>query len=160
MKKNLSIFNSHDEAVRALEELREYRSVDMSKIKLVGNEEIVEDHIYVKSNKNLINAPFIIGTVSVVLVGMCTGLGLFVVPGFDVFYNQGILIGSLAGLEFGVLIGGAASLITQRIVKEKKIVFEHHSRPGRFKMIVEGTEDEVRKIEQIVKSKYFGLSIS
>jgi hypothetical protein len=69
MKKSITIFETHDEAVKALVELRE-SGVNMQKISLVGKAEIVDDQIHVKSNKPLIAAPIAVGTVAGTTLGL------------------------------------------------------------------------------------------
>ena len=51
MKKSISVFNSHEEAIKALEDLRE-SGVDMNKVSLVGRAEIVDDQIHVNPIKD------------------------------------------------------------------------------------------------------------
>src|SRR6218665_720071 len=148
MKKSISIFDSHDDAVKALEELREY-GVDMSKISLVGRAEIIEDKMHVKSNKALIAAPVAIGTVVGTSLGLLTGVGLFAIPGLGILFGAGAVVGALGGFEVGLAAGGLTTILIELGVKENHIEYEHHIREGRFLMMADGTEDEIDRIEHL-----------
>ena len=87
MKKSISVFDSHDEALKALEELRE-SGVDMSKISLVGRAEIIDDNIHVKSNNAVVAAPVAVGTVLGTTLGLLTGVGLFAIPGLGILFGS------------------------------------------------------------------------
>ncbi len=158
MKKSISIFDSHDEAVRALEELRE-SGVDMSKISLVGRAEIVDDHMHIKSNKPLIAAPLAIGTIVGTTLGLLTGVGLFAIPGLGVLFGAGAVVGALGGFELGVAAGGLTTILVELGVKENHVVYEHHIREGRFLMMVDGTEAEIHRIGNILEGMHMGTAI-
>ena len=157
MKKSISIFDSHDDAVKALEELREY-GVDMSKISLVGRAEIIEDKMHVKSNKALIAAPVAIGTVVGTSLGLLTGVGLFAIPGLGILFGAGAVVGALGGFEVGLAAGGLTTILIELGVKENHIEYEHHIREGRFLMMADGTEDEIDRIEHLVKDRHIGVA--
>ena len=157
MKKSISVFETHDDAVRALEELRQ-DGVDMTKISLVGRTEIVEDHMHIKSNKALIIAPVAIGTVVGTTLGLLTGVGLFAIPGFGVLFGAGAVVGAMGGFEFGVAAGGLTTILVELGVKENHVQFEHHIKEGRFLMMVDGTEDEIKRIEHIVRGRHLGTT--
>lgn len=157
MKKSISIFNSHDEAVKALTELRE-SGVDMSKVSLVGRAEIVDDQIHVKSNKALIAAPIAIGTVAGTTLGLLTGVGLFAIPGLGALFGAGAVVGALAGFEMGVAAGGITTILVELGVKEDHITYEQHLHEGRFLLFFEGSEDEIHHVERIIAGHHIGTA--
>jgi len=158
MKKSISIFKSHEEAVHALHELKE-SGVDMTKVSLIGKAEIVDDQIHVKSNKGLIAAPMVAGTVLGTTLGLMTGIGLFAIPGFGVLFGAGAVIGALAGFEVGVATGGLTTILVELGVKEDHIAFEEHVKEGRFLLMIDGTEEEIAKAEMVIQGKHLGMAL-
>jgi uncharacterized membrane protein len=157
MKKSITIFETHDEAVKALVELRE-SGVNMQKISLVGKAEIVDDQIHVKSNKPLIAAPIAVGTVAGTTLGLLTGIGLFAIPGLGVLFGAGAVIGALAGFEIGVAAGGLTTILVELGVKEDHITYEQHVHEGRFLLFFDGTEEEIHRVEQLVSGLHLGTA--
>jgi uncharacterized membrane protein len=157
MKKSISVFDSHDEALRALEALRE-RGVDMSKVSLVGRAEVIDDNIHVKSNSALIAAPVAVGTVLGTTLGLLTGVGMFAIPGLGVLFGAGAVVGALAGLQLGVVTGGLTTILVELGVKEDHISYEQHLKEGRFLMLYNGTEEEIEHVERIIEGKHLGIA--
>jgi hypothetical protein len=158
MKKTVSIFKTHDEAVHALEELKEC-GVDINKVSLVGRAEIVDDKIHVKSNRALIAAPVVIGIIVGSTIGLLTGIGTFAIPGFGFLYNAGAEIGALAGFEVGVAAGGLITILLGLGVKEDKIAYEEHVKEGRFLMYIDGTEAEISRAQMVIEGKHLGMAV-
>ncbi len=156
MKKSISVFDSHDEALKALEELRE-SGVDMSKISLVGRAEIIDDNIHVKSNNAVVAAPVAVGTVLGTTLGLLTGVGLFAIPGLGILFGAGAVIGALAGFQIGVVTGGLTTILVELGVKEDHVAYEQHLKEGRFLMICNGTEEEIEHVERIIEGKHLGV---
>jgi uncharacterized membrane protein len=158
MKKSISIFKTHDEAIHALNELKE-NGVDMSKVSLIGKAEIIDDQIHVKSNKGLIAAPVVAGTALGTTLGIMTGIGLFAIPGFGVLFGAGAVIGAFAGFEVGVAAGGLTAILVELGVKENHITFEEHVKEGSFLLMIDGTEQEIAKAEMIIEGKHLGIAL-
>ncbi len=157
MKKSISIFDSHDQAVQALEELRE-SGVDMSKVSLVGHAEIVDDHVHVKSNKALVAAPVAVGTVLGTTLGVLTGVGLFAIPGLGILFGAGAIVGALAGFQVGVVTGGLTTILVDLGVKEDHVEYEQHLKQGRFLLFYDGSDDEIDHLERIIEGKHLGIA--
>ncbi|MNJ86391.1 hypothetical protein D3C87_38850 [compost metagenome] len=155
MKKSISIFDSHSEAVRALEALRE-SGVDMSKVSLVGQAEIVDDHVHIKSNKALVAAPVAIGTVLGTTLGVLTGVGLLAIPGLGVLFGAGAIVGALGGFQLGVVTGGVTSILVDMGVKDDHVEYEQHLKEGRFLLLYDGTDQEIDHLELLLKGKHLG----
>nr|WP_294862303.1 hypothetical protein [uncultured Fluviicola sp.] len=156
MKKSVSIFNSHDEALKALEELRE-SGVNMSKVSLIGHAEVVNDHVHIKSNKALVAAPVAAGTVLGTTLGLLTGVGLFAIPGLGVLFGAGAIVGALAGFQIGVATGGIATILVDLGVKDDHIAYEQHLKEGRFLLFYDGSEEEIEHVEHIIEGKHLGV---
>ena len=157
MKKSISVFDSHDEALKALEELRE-SGVDMSKISLVGRAELIDDNIHVKSNNAVVAAPVAVGTVLGTTLGLLTGVGVFAIPGLGIFFGAGAVIGALEGFQIGVVTGGLTTILVELGVKEDHIAYEQHLKEGRFLLFYNGTEEEIEHLERIIEGKHLGVA--
>lgn len=156
MKKSISIFNSHDDALKALEELRE-SGVNMSKVSLIGHAEIVNDHVHIKSNKAIVAAPVAAGTVLGTTLGLLTGVGLFAIPGLGVLFGAGAIVGALAGFQIGVATGGIATILVDLGIKDDHVVYEQHLKEGRFLLFYDGSEEEIEHVERIIEGKHLGV---
>jgi len=157
MKKSIAIFSSHDEAIHAVEALKD-AGINMNHVSLIGKAEIVDDKIHVKSNKALIAAPTVAGTVLGTTVGVMTGIGLFAIPGLGVIFGAGAIIGALAGFNVGLITGGATTMLIELGVKEDHITYEQHIKEGNFLLFIDGDEDEVAKAEMIIEGKHLGIA--
>ena len=157
MKKSISIFDSHDQAVKALEELRE-SGVNMSKVSLVGHAEVVDDHVHVKSNKALVAAPVAVGSVLGTTLGVLTGVGLFAIPGLGILFGAGAIVGALAGFQVGVVTGGLTTILLDLGVKEDHVVYEEHLKQGRFLLFYDGSDAEIDHLERIIEGKHLGVA--
>lgn len=157
MKKSIAIFSSHDEAIHALEALKE-GGININKISLIGKAEIVDDKVHVKSNKALIAAPTVAGTVIGTSIGLMTGIGLFAIPGLGVLFGAGAIVGALAGFDFGLIAGGTATILLEMGVKEDHVMYEEHIREGNFLMFINGNEDEIARAEKIIEGRHLGVA--
>jgi len=157
MKKSIAIFSSHDEAIHAVEELKA-AGVDMTKVSLIGKAEIVDDKIHVKSNKALIAAPTVAGTVIGTSIGIMTGIGLFAIPGLGVLFGAGAIVGAIAGFDIGLVAGGTTTMLMELGVKEDHITYEQHIKDGNFLMFIDGSEEEINRAELIIEGKHLGVA--
>lgn len=157
MKKSISIFDSHNEALKALEALRE-SGVNMSKVSLVGRAEVIDDHVHMKSNKALVAAPVAIGSVLGTTLGVLTGVGLFAIPGLGLLFGAGAVVGAFAGFQLGVVTGGITTILVDLGVKEDHLVYEQHLKEGRFLLFYDGSDEEIEEVERIIEGKHLGIA--
>lgn len=157
MKKSVAIFSSHDEAQEGLEALKA-AGINMRNISLIGKAEIIDDKVHVKSNKSLIAAPTIAGTVIGTTVGLLTGVGLFAIPGLGVLFGAGAVIGAFAGFDAGMIAGGLSSILIELGIKDEKIKYEEHIKEGSFVMFIDGTKEEIDRAEEIIEGKHIGIA--
>lgn len=157
MKKSIAIFSSHDEAIAALEAMKE-AGVNVNKVSLIGKAEIVDDKVHVKSNKAVIAAPTVAGTVIGTTVGLLTGIGLFAIPGLGVLFGAGAIVGALAGFDIGLIAGGTATILLEMGVKDDHVVYEQHIKEGNFLMFIEGSETEISFAEKIIEGRHLGIA--
>jgi hypothetical protein len=133
----------------------------LKNISLVGNAELVNDHLQVKTNY-LKEIGASIGVVTGTVLGLLTGIGVFVVPGFGFLYGAGAIVGAAAGLDFGIMGGGfLAILAIYGVKKEQSIAYDEHLKEGKWMLIAQGDESQVKKVMNILhaNSQYIGLSV-
>lgn len=153
MKAKVALFQTHKEAIDALQKLDD-AGFPMKHVSLIGKAEVVDDHLHVKNLEPLKNAPVLIGTSAGLVAGLLTGMGVFAIPGFGFLYGAGALVGALAGFDIGLAGGGFATLLaTAGIQKDHVIAFEEHVNEGKFLVIVNGPIEEVDRAEHILHTE-------
>lgn len=157
MKKSIAVFSSHDEAHEGLEALKA-SGVNMSHVSIIGKAEIIDDKIHVKSNRALIAAPTVAGTVIGASVGLMTGIGLFAIPGLGMLFGVGAVVGAFAGFDAGIIAGGITSILVGLGVKDEHITYEEHIKDGKFLMFIDGSEEEIERAENILEGRHLGIS--
>ena len=145
MRTMIGIYGSHDEALNAVKELKK-EGFPVEKLSLISKKEVTEDHIRVRSNKPLEAIGITIGAVVGPVVGALMGAGLFTIPGLGFLFGAGILVGALAGLDFGIICGGLITIFTAMgIKKEYTIRSEEHLKDGKTILVAEGSEKEINR---------------
>ena len=98
------------------------------------------------------NAPISIGAAAGFVTGLLTGLGIFAIPGFGFLYGAGAIVGAMAGLDIGLIGGGLASIFTNIGIKKDEVIkYEEHIKEGRFLVIVQGDEKEIKHAENVLR---------
>ncbi|HLP13563.1 MAG TPA: hypothetical protein VK177_16625 [Flavobacteriales bacterium] len=154
MKATVAIYKSHRQAMEALKAL-ERHFFSLNKVSVKGHTEIVEDHIHFETSRRKEFLPVILGIIIGPIIGMLVGTDTLMIPGLWALQGQGAFIGALAGLEVGVAIGGAISLIIT-VVKKKEdryIDYEKHENPSEYQITVDGTREEIQRAEKILQEE-------
>jgi uncharacterized membrane protein len=153
MKSKIAVYDSREEAIKALELLND-QGFPMKKVSLLGKADVVDDHIHVKSIDKIKNAPVLLGVGAGTTLGLLAGLGAFTIPGFGFLYGAGAIIGALAGFDLGLVSGGLVTLLTELgIHKDHVVKVNEHLDSGRFVVIVQGSEEDVERAASIL-NKY------
>ena len=101
MKTTVAIYNSHDDAIHALKSLSE-SNFPMKDVSIVGQAEIIEDKIHLKSNNSLITAtPLIAGSTIRTILGILVGVGTIAIPGAGFLFGAVAIVGAFGGFEIG-----------------------------------------------------------
>ena len=153
MKSQVAIYDTHQKAIDALERLKN-AEFPMEKTSLIGQAEIVDDHVHVKSMDDVKIKTTALGVVATSTLGLLTGLGI----GF--IYGAGALVGAIAGAEIGIVGTGLFSILTTiGFSKDSVVKYEQHIVEGKFLVIVNGTLEEVEKAEHILHTEGTHLEI-
>jgi len=153
MKSQIAIYDTHEKAVRAIKVLDE-NHFPMSHVSLIGSAEVVEDHIRIKSFDLIKKAPALIAMGIGAVLGLLSGLGLFSIPGATFLYKAGPFVGAVGGFGIGLIIGFFVSFFVFVSVKEDKVFkSEEHFKAGKFRIILNGPEEEIVKAEHILHTE-------
>jgi len=152
MKSTVGIYESHDIALEAIKKLQE-KGYPVNQLSVIGQAEIVEDHLRVKSREPSTNLGVSIGAVAGPILGVLTGAGVFAIPGFGFLFGAGALVGALAGFDFGLVGGGLVTLLTTFFTNQDKVVKYHeHLKEGKFLVVAQGTTEEVERAHDILNA--------
>jgi hypothetical protein len=153
MKSQVAVYGSHEKALQAIKVL-EQADFPLKQVSLVGKAELVYDNVHVKSYEPVKNAPVVIGAIIGPMLGVMTGVGIFTIPGFGLLYGAGAIIGAIAGFDLGLVSGGLITLlVTLGIKKESVVQYEEHLHGGKFLVIVQGSEEEIKQAEHILHTE-------
>lgn len=150
MESQIAIYDTHEKAVNAIKQLS-HQDFPMDNVSLLGQAEVIEDHIHIRSLDTVKKAPAVIGMGAGTLIGLLSGVGVFAIPGFGFLYGAGALVGLIAGLDLGLIAGGFISLLTYTGIKEEEVVkCQEHLKEGKFMVIVKGAKEEIEKAKRIL----------
>lgn len=149
----VAVYDSHKKAVNAVKKLKEH-GYPLKQVSLIAKAEMVEDNLHISDNDSASNAPAYIGAGAGLVAGLLTGLGVFAIPGFGFLYGAGAIIGTIGGLDLGIITGGAVTLLTTAGMKEDKVLkHEDHLKNGKYIVMVHGKIDEIKKAEEILHTE-------
>ena len=154
MNAAIGVYDSHDKAVAAVQELKE-SGYPVKQLSIIGKADVetVDNGMHVTPKNPLNMTGLGVGLGVGTAVGILTGVGLFAIPGFGFLYGAGALVGAIAGFDFGLLGGGAASVLTTVGVEDtdtKK--YQEHLAEGKYLLVANGNKEEVDKAISILES--------
>jgi uncharacterized membrane protein len=150
MKSTVGVYDTHDKAVTAVLELKKAGFTE-SHISIVGQAEVVDNNLHVKSKENEKAAPLAVGLVLGPIIGILSGIGLVAIPGLGIIYGAGAIAGAMAGLDVGLIGGGLVSVLTMFGIKNDNVVkYNEHLSKGHFLVVVQGTDEEITNAHKIL----------
>jgi hypothetical protein len=150
MESKIGIYDTHSKALEAVEVLTN-KGFPENRLTVIGQADIINDHIQIKSNEPLKNAGMVVGIVFGTILGLLTGMSVIAMPGLEFIYGNGALIGGFIGFDLGLVAGGIISLIVTLIIKKDKIIkYKEHLKEGRFLVFAEGSAEEIKKAKIIL----------
>ena len=92
-----------------------------------------------------------IGAVVGPILGALAGIGILAIPGVGFLVGAGALAGAVAGLDAGLIGGGVISaLAIARNNKHHEDRYHDHLQSGRYLVVAQGTEEEVKKAHDVL----------
>ena len=155
----VGVYEAHDDAVNAVKAL-EQAGYATKNISLISKAELVNDHIHVKSDHTVETAEVGVGVAAGSILGVLAGVGIFAVPGLGFLYGAGALVGAFAGVNFGLLGGGIASILTSiGIDKLNAEKYEKHLNEGKYIVFVQGDEKETKHAHEVLHTEDLHLEL-
>lgn len=144
MKTSIAVYNSHEDAIHGLKTLEEC-SFPMKNVSIIGQAEIVDDKVHLKSNNSLISAtPLIAGSTVGTVLGLLVGMGTIAIPGLGMLFGAGAVVGAFGGFELGSLAGGVGSILLTLGLKDHDVIkYEQHIKDGKYLLYINGSEMEI-----------------
>jgi hypothetical protein len=150
MESRIGIYDTHRMALEAIEVLTN-KGFPEDRLTLIGQADIINDHIRIKSNEPLKDAGLFVGIITGSTLGILTGMKILAIPVLDFIYGTGALIGALVGFDLGLVAGGIVTLLlTFLIKKDKTVTYNKHLKEGKFIVFAQGTADEIKTAKIIL----------
>jgi len=165
-KRAVGVFSTPSEAEYALQELKE-AGFPMSKISVIAKDTQETGHKFAdadvrnaddnQADQGATKGALAGGTLGG-LTGLLVGLGALAIPGLGPIMLGGAAATALATTLSGTAIGAAAGgliggLVGLGIPEEKARVYSDRVSRGEYLVMVDGTEDEVRRAEAVLSHR-------
>ena len=153
----VAIYNTHTEAEEAVKTLQK-AGYDMKRLSIVGRDYHSEDRVVGYYNTgDRMKAWGKIGAFWGGLWGYLFGAAFFLIPGIGPVAMAGPIVSAIVGaLEGVVVVGGlsalGAGLYSIGIPKDSVLQYETALKADKFLLIAHGTQEEVNKAKDIVKT--------
>ena len=153
----IAVYDTHIQAEAAIKELQK-SGIDMKKLSILGKDYHAEENVVGYYNAgDRMKFWGKLGAFWGGLWGLLFGSALFFIPGIGHIVALGPVGGMIVGaLENAVIVGGlsalGAGLFSVGIPKDSVVKYETAVKADKFLVIVHGTEDEVTKAKEIIKT--------
>ena len=153
MKSIVGVYESHDKALAAVQELKKSGYPDRL-LSVVGKADLIDKHLHIKSNNAIEKTEASIGVVAGTILGVLTGVGIFAIPGFGFLFGAGALVGAFAGADLGIIAGGITAILTSAGVDEVNAVkYEKHLNEGKFLVFADGDDAQLKQAHQMLHTQ-------
>lgn len=154
MKKSVvAVYESHEKALRAVKHLVKHE-IPENELSIVGQGEVIEDHIHFVPVKKAKMATTYIGLGAGALLGLLAGLEIIPVPGLKGIFGSGGFVGMLGGVVIGAVIGAIASIVFSMIVKKDDfVVMQKHIDKGKYMLVVKGELEDIEKSKKLLHTE-------
>jgi uncharacterized membrane protein len=155
-KSVVAIYNTHEQAERAIKELQE-AGVDMKSLSIAARDTHTDEHVVGYYNAgDRMKYWGKVGAFWGGFWGLLFGSAAFAIPGIGQILVAGPLVAwIIAGLEGAAVVGGVsavgAGLVSIGVPKDSVLKYDVALKTDKFVLIVHGTPDEVTKAKDIIK---------
>jgi uncharacterized membrane protein len=154
MNSTIGIYDNHDLAVEAVSKLKD-AGYSVKHISIIGKTETesVDDQMHITPKSPIKMAGVGAGTALGATLGILTGVGIFAIPGLGFLYGAGALVGAIAGLDFGLIGGGIASVLSTVGVKDASHKKYHDAlEEGKYLVVAHGNPEQVKHADKILNA--------
>ncbi len=152
MKTTIGIYENHNDAIAAVAQMKA-QGYPIQNLSIIGKSETEEiDENMNLSIKDPLNPVGIgAGTAIGATVGILTGIGVFAIPGLGFLFGAGAIVGAVAGIDFGLIGGGIATVLaTVGLTEQPARKYAKFLEEGKFLIIAQGTEEETARAQEIL----------
>jgi uncharacterized membrane protein len=155
-KSVVAIYNTHEQAERAIKELQE-AGVDMKSLSIAARDTHTDEHVVGYYNAgDRMKYWGKVGAFWGGFWGLLFGSAAFAIPGIGQILVAGPLVAwIIAGLEGAAVVGGVsavgAGLVSIGVPKDSVLKYDVALKTDKFVLIVHGTPDEVTKAKDIIE---------
>lgn len=145
MNTTIGIYTNHETAVDAVIKLKE-SGFPVEHLTIMGKAETedVDKNLHITTHNPVNVTGLAAGTAVGTALGVLTGVGLLAIPGVGFLYGAGALVGAIGGLDFGIMGGGLATVLTSLGVKDENAKKYHDALDqGKFLLIAHGDKEIV-----------------
>lgn len=153
MKSTIGVYNNHEEAVAAVQQLKA-SGFPTKHVSILGHAHDPEEReLEDKKVSNLAATEVGLGATLGTVAGVLTGIGVFAIPGLGLLYGAGALVGALVGFDAGLIGGGILSALSIGGMKdEHSKKYDKMLQDGKFLVIVHGDGADVKRANEILNS--------
>jgi len=153
----IGVYETHLAAIAALKALKE-SGLPVENISFISKADIIEGRLHANSSNNAEIVPVEIGVVLGPVLGILSGLSIIAIPGLGFLYGAGVVVGAIAGFDFGLIGGGITTmLVSLGIHEDKATVYQEHLENGKYIITISGNDDIAKKAKAILHT--LGLHI-
>ena len=152
MKSTIGVYDTHEQAVEAVRELKR-AGLPAKHLSILGHAHDPEEREHEdRKISNLAATEVGLGATLGTAAGILTGIGIVAIPGLGVLYGAGALVGALVGFDVGLIGGGILSALSIGGLKdEHNKKYDDLLRRGKFLVIVHGDGADVDKANGILR---------
>jgi len=152
MNSTIGVYDNHDLAVEAVQKLKD-QNFPMKQLSIIGKAEteVVDNEMHITPKNPIKMGGVATGTALGATLGVLTGVGMFAIPGLGFLFGAGALVGAIAGVDFGLIGGGLASVLTTVGVNhENAKKYESDLNAGHFLVVAHGNKEEVEHANAVL----------
>ena len=151
MKATIGVYDSHEEAIKALDALNE-AGFPLKNVSVLGQDNLDEGNTHTKSQVPE-EVGVGVGLAAGTTLGVLTGIGVLAIPGFGFLYGAGVLAGAFVGFDMGAIGGGLLAVLAYfGVDKEDVPKYENHLKNGKHILIAQGSESELDHAKEILNT--------
>ena len=153
MKSAIGVYDTHEKAIAAIEELKaaNYPIRHLSILGKADKEVVADEKAHIISENPIRPAALGVGVTLGLALGILTGAGVFLIPGFGFLFGAGAVAGAVAGLDAGLIGGGIATVLaTLGVGDDVAKRYQADLNAGKFLLVAQGSDEEITNAKNLL----------
>ena len=162
MKKALvGVYETYEKAILGLQKLQE-SGIPVKQLSIVGKAYLGNNHVHVRPNDTTEKAEVSIATIAGGVLGILANFGIIAIPGLGLLYGSGAMLGVMAGVESGFIVGGVAAIFSTALGIDEAIAarYEKHLNENKFLVMAQGNKKQITLAHKILHSQALSLELN